>query len=190
MVRGALILHSETGNDVYDYTFANREKVRYCIAGQDTAGFIIKDLWENCEQVNNIKNIPDDNNASGDRLYSDIKMPKYDYKWFVKPSIRVDSNYAKNNPQDTVCKLFINRFDGQQLDSVVITCDNFLIHHGLERYYNGRYIEMFFNVRYSGDTMPYAFSVKARDLIIGRTTNPDNIAESQIDFRIKWGGES
>jgi len=82
-------------NDGWYYSVFN-ENIRgiYCDTASDDANFIVKDLYENCEQVNNI----DTSSAIcwDRRVYSDIKVPWYNYRWFVKPRMRIDSNYAKH----------------------------------------------------------------------------------------------
>jgi hypothetical protein len=181
---------SATGDDYTDNTpMGGGAVVRRCIVGQHSKGFIVKDLYENMEQVNNIDSTIDNTNFDSRRLWSDVKEPQYNMKWFIKPRMRIDSVYAKNNPNDTVCKLYVKRFDGQLLDSFCIKCDNFIKYYNGIRFYDGRYIEMYYNIQFPQDTVPYAFSVSSWDLKTGRIKDPDNLANSQVDYYIKWWGK-
>jgi hypothetical protein len=183
---------SSTGSDVADYIFAGGASVRRCIVGSDTTGFIIKNLYENCEQVNNIDSTADSTVSDSKRLWSDLKERMYSNRWFIKPRLRIDSTYAKSHPEDTVCVLYVNRFDGTRLDTFPIFCNNFLLRYGLnDKYYDGRYLEMFYQISENGqiNNNPTAFSVDAWALKTGRTTNPDNLSNSQVDYYIKWWGK-
>jgi hypothetical protein len=175
-----------TGRDYKDNDFAGGVWVRRCLLDSDAVGFMVKSLYENCEQINNITYVSDSANSSSDRFFSDVKEPKYGMRWFIKPRLRIDSVYAKNNPNDTVCVLYVNRFDGRRLDTFPIFCKNFCQYYSGIYYYNERYLEMFYQVDQNGNN-PTAFSVDAWALQTGR--NPDNTANSQVDYYIKWWGK-
>ena len=69
---------------------------------------------------------------------------KYDKEslWYVKPSIRIDSNVAHNLQNPNVCKIKVIASDGQTvLKEVIIRANDFL--DGNDEY-NGRYLEEFY----------------------------------------------
>ncbi|HEY5124583.1 MAG TPA: hypothetical protein VIK14_12690, partial [Ignavibacteria bacterium] len=173
------------GQICYDNSnFGNGIKIKKCIVGEDNTGFIVNELYENCEQVNRNEIIT--TNKSDKRMFSDIKQENYNYKWYIKPRMRIDANYALTHPDDIVAILYVNNFDGNLINSFVIKCRNFLQFDGNIWFYNGEYLEMFYQVGNNGNT-PSAFSVSADALMLGRDSN-ENWINSKVDYYIEWKG--
>ena len=182
-------MESETGRDTLDVWKGETVKARCCIKSEgDREGYIVKGLYENCEQVN----IPDEtlyeelNTISEYR--SDIKYSKYVSRWYIKPRIRIDSLYALYHPSDTVATIIIKRFDGEIIDSIVLKCLHFLKEDGnsTQLSYNGGYIEKYEEITPYGmyDT---ALSVKSKNLLEGRGNN--SVWRSRVDYAIYWNGK-
>ena len=113
------------GQICYDNSiFGNGIRIKKCIVGQDDPGFIVKDLYENCEQVN--RNDIITTNKSDKRMFSDLKQPNYEYKWYIKPRMRIEADYAIAHPEDIVAILYVNNFDGNLITSFTIKCKNFM----------------------------------------------------------------
>jgi hypothetical protein len=92
----------------------------------DDSGYVVKRLKANNEQ-NNI--FPGDH-------WDDSQ-----WKWYVKPRIRIDSNMAHSPQNPLVCKIKVIGSDNSVLKDVDIRASYFLVDEG--QYYNGRYIEEF-----------------------------------------------
>jgi len=174
-------MNSETGRNTVDYQYGGIN-VRGCfIEMGDTAGYVVKGLYENCEQVNDVREDTNIANSSSIRLYSDLKQQGYNYRWFVKPRIRIDSNYAKANRDTSVVRIDIVNFLDTTIKSVEIQCKNFL---DSNNNYNGNYLENYFNL---DSSQTYKLSVLATDLANGRTGN--NLDSSKVDYRVYWYGK-
>ncbi len=182
---------SETGQDTTEIWMGENVTSRYCKVGRDTSGFIVKGLYENCSQTNNLKRDPDDQNSSGwNRLYSDIKQQKYGMRWFVKPRMRIDSTYAKAHPNDTVVVIYTRRFDAKIIDSTSIICNNFLIRDEQgNKYYNGRYMERFLNTYLQTNDSANFLSVLSDSLAVGRVDGDTLTFHSKVDYQVKWLGK-
>jgi len=63
--------------------------VRKCVAGVDTQGYIVKDLIENCEQINR-PNRAENKTWDTEYMISDYKDSLW--TWYVKPSMRIDTS--------------------------------------------------------------------------------------------------
>lgn len=166
-----------TGTDITEYWFGEPVSVRRCIAGVDKPGYIVKNLIENYGQVNDLSVVSDRENSSGHpRLFSDIKQPKYQNRWFIKPRMRIDSIYAKTHPQDTVVVIYVKNYRGDYITSFPIRCSNFL---DSNLQYNGNYIENYYN-------LPANYlSVRADSLAIGA----GSVNDCKVDYIVKWLGK-
>jgi hypothetical protein len=174
--------NSDITDNQYGYV-----RVKHCAPTSPlTTGYIAYKLFENQEQTNSPLSV--EANGWGGRVFSDVKNPSYNYKWFVKPRMRIDSIYAKNHPNDTVVVIKVTNFRGDTIKRVAIQCIHFLFYDGSNYYYNGRYLETFFNM---GDYN--APSVLASDLVIG--TQMDalgkiiNSKDSKVDYMLYWPGK-
>ena len=178
-----------TGHDTTEYWMNETVTSRRCIVGSDIPGFIVKGLYENCSQTNNTTIVPEGTNSSGwERLYSDIKQPNYNMRWFIKPRIRIDSIYAKTHPNDTVVIIYVKNFNDTIFDTTIIQCKNFLIYPTPQNpQYDGRYLERYFNSNLpSNDTVNF-LSVSADSLALGKDTLNDSL--SKVDYQVKWLGK-
>ncbi|HEY5123310.1 MAG TPA: hypothetical protein VIK14_06190, partial [Ignavibacteria bacterium] len=174
------------GQICYDNSnFGNGIKIKKCIFGVDDTGYIVNDLYENCEQVN--RNEREDANIFGKRVFSDIKQTNYNYRWYIKPRMRIDADYALSHPNDTVAILYVNNFDGNEIFSHTIICKNFIQNIGGIPTYDGNYMEMFYNLNENLPNTPAAFSVKADSLKIGRDSLED-WHNSKVDYYLEWKG--
>ena len=151
---------------------------RYCQTGTHSAQFIVDSLYENLEQVNDV---------SDNHLTSDRKSMYTDYRWYVKPRMRIPESFANNqsNWEKNVVRIDIYNFDGELLDSVNIKVRYFL-DDNLE--YGGNYLEI-----YKFDNPPYPLSILAVDLTVGAMTDEqgrtENLFDSKVDYRVYWYGE-
>jgi len=172
--------YNYTINPTYEYV-----KSRHCIPG-DGSGYIVKQLFENCEQVNYTAYDIDLSNSSSRRLLSDIKYPGY--RWFVKPRMRIDSVYAKTHLNDPVVSIITKNFGGVTIDSTVIYCINFLKYFPPYYYYNGGYLDRYYNM----DKQDSSLSVVA--LFLADPTQHDykgytlNLDNSEVDYQVYWHG--
>lgn len=166
-------------HDVIDNWMDDTVISKYCQVGIDTAGFMVKGLVDNCEQTNDISIVTD--NSSGRRLYSDIKQLNYANRWYIKPRMRIDSIYAKANPDTAVVMVYVKNFNGDFIDSTLLKCKNFIIYDENNiKHYNGRYIENYYNL-----PTDFSLSVMAYKLAEGF----DEIYNSKVDYQIKWLGK-
>ena len=114
--------NDSTINDTTDNSqFGDDQKVKLCLPSISSAGYIVKDLKANREQAN--KNW---NSWTNDDIYA----------WYIKPRIRIDSNFAYNNRNDTVCRIDIIDWDGDVVKKVGILGKHFLY----EDSYSGNYL--------------------------------------------------
>ena len=180
----------------YSSHFGETVKARHCFpnttpdgdgAGTPGGGYIVRHLFENCEQVNYTAYDIDYSNSSGRRLMSDIKYPGY--RWFVKPRMRIDSVYAKTHLYDPVVSVITKNFGGVTIDSTVIKCINFLKQISPTEYqYNGSYLERYYNM----DKQDSSLSVVAMFLADPAQHNEKgytlNLENSQVDYQVYWHG--
>ncbi len=173
---------SETGSDYSENWMNEIVNGRQCIKGKHQSGFIVSNLFENTGQINVMKIVDDNTNSNGwDRLYSNVKLPKYNMRWFVKPRMRIDPAFAKANPEVPVVVIYIKNFQGVIIDSTTITCNNFLSKDSQGNIiYDGRYIENYFN--FSANTL----SVSAVKIGEGMGV----AANSEVDYMVKWLGKA
>jgi len=177
----------ETGNDITDNIYGG-VTVRYCSKDTNSAGYVVSGLIENGEQSNMSILIDSSENSSGRSLYSDIKKNNYKYRWYIKPRIRIDSNYAKQNPDTLVVKIEIHT----SADSIIcldLKCFNFL-DNSLN--YNGSYLEVYNNLLDSLN-LNYLLAIPAVDLTGHRNRGDDTISykgtTNKTDYRVYWYGK-
>ncbi|MGV8017986.1 MAG: hypothetical protein AB2L26_07340 [Ignavibacteria bacterium] len=154
---------------------------KLCRAGIDPPGFMVKSLYENCSQTNNLKRVSDSANSSGwERLYSDIKERKYNMRWFIKPKMRAQPNDIYSHLNDTIIKIYVQNFRSDIIDSFAIKGINFLDSNSS---YDGRYLENFYG-------LPANYlSVSTDSLAVGRTDGDTLTFHSNVDYMIKWNGK-
>lgn len=164
-----------------DYS-SNGINGRCCLVSRgDTAGYIVRDLYENCEQVNNTDTVDIDN--TGKNLYSDIKRKVYNYHWYIKPRMRIDPNTAMSYPDTPVVRIEILSFDSSYKKTVDILCKNFI--DTTTNYYDGSYMDIYNKLN---DPLGcYNLSISATDLARGKGDN--NFLNSKVDYRVYWYGK-
>ena len=87
---------SETGRDEDDVSENETARVKRCVPGRDPINrYIARNLYENNEQTNVITQ-----RDYGNAYYSDRKRPGDDFRWYIKPRMRIDKDFA-NNPANS-----------------------------------------------------------------------------------------
>jgi len=125
--------HVHTGENWPDTSYGNNTMVKRCLTGtggeDHPPGYVVDRLKANNEQAKTF-------NAGGFNPGNDNR-----WKWYVKPRIRIDSMFARTNPETPVCSLKIIKSDGTLLREVIIKARYFLklINNVLQ--YDGSYIE-------------------------------------------------
>ncbi len=140
--------------------------------------YIVSGLYEKNEQTNIL--------MRGPYLYSDRKREGQNYKWFVKPRMRIDSNVANDstNWNKKVVRVDVFNYDSALILSIDIKVENFLD----SLHYNGNYLEI------------YSFISGPNPLLVtGDVLSPAEIDSatyyytpfdpSRVDYRIYWYGE-
>ena len=169
---------SETGQNEND----SNVRVKNCIIGRDEPNkYIAKQLYENNEQTNVITR-----KDGGFTYYSDRKRVGDNFRWYVKPRMRIDSALA-NNPNNwnkKVVRVEVFNYDSVLIKSQDILVSNFLVNNN---HYNGDYVEM-----YKFPFSTYLLSVLGEEIA---TNNIDTSAyytpreKSRVDYRVYWYGE-
>ncbi len=164
-----------TIDDITDNTqYGEEQKVKHCTYDaniiQQGGVYILKDLYTNREQVD---------------VHNNQYQEDKNHTWYIKPSIRIDKDYA-NNPQNwtkTVCRVEIYDCYGNVIPnrSTDLTVLNFLDNG----YYDGYYTDHFFGLN--------DFVLKFTATTNGNEINPNNKSvydsDFEVDYRIKWYGE-
>lgn len=126
-------------NDLWFYSFQTHQTgspvpdsgrtVMKCITGTNNPGFVVKRLKANAEQC---RVLTDGGSGAwqGDQ----------EYTWHIKPMMRVDTNFVRNNSSDTICKVIIKDDDFNTIMNVGIKGVNFQDAQGN---YSGYYREEF-----------------------------------------------
>jgi hypothetical protein len=176
-----------TGDANYtDVNYGNRHVVYCSKQNNDQPGYAVQHLIENGEQCNQSILFDSSENSSGRSLFSDIKKNNYKYKWYIKPCIRIDSNYAKQNFDTLVARIEISCYNGVT-KNIDLKCWNFLDQNNN---YNGNYLEVFNNL----DSFPsqiYKLSIPALELAyyIGDDSVKYRSIENKTDYRVYWYGK-
>ncbi len=157
-------------NEIDNSSYGNGVRVKHCRTAPtstDPPGYVVKGLKTNREQI--------DMNSV---YWIDDKI----HKWFVKPRIRIDSNFARNNPNTNICRIEIVKWNGDTLKTITLRGRNFLDGSGN---YNGHYKEEYKYFFDDPDTLAFG---------PGNEMNPSNPPKSsldencKVDFRVYWYG--
>jgi len=172
---------SETGQNEND----SNARVKSCFIGRDEPNkYIAKQLYENNEQTNVITRMD-----NGFTYYSDRKRPGDNFRWYVKPRMRIDSAFANNpnNANKKVVRIEVYNYSEKLLEPTVdITVSDF---YDLTGHYNGNYIEMY---NFYGNPQPYKLSVLGEsiaDSTIDTSAYYTPRELSRVDYRVYWYGE-
>ncbi|MBV6479606.1 MAG: hypothetical protein HGGPFJEG_02392 [Ignavibacteria bacterium] len=153
---------------------------RYCQTGTHLAQIMVDSLYENLEQVNDV---------TDNHLTSDRKSMYSDYRWYIKPRMRIPQSFANdpNNWEKIVVIMEIQNFSASINQFETLKVKSFLDENGE---YNGRYLEMY---RFDGNPNIYPLSIKATDLTQGAVADAsgrtENLFDSKVDYRVYWYGE-
>lgn len=142
---------------------------------------MVSSLYENNEQSDLVVR-----GEYGTALYSDQKRVGDNFLWYVKPRMRIDSNYANNinNRLKRVVRVETYNFAGRLIDSLTLLVREF---HDINQHYNGNYIENFVDPQ-TGISILSLFS---DSLVMGADSANyySTIADSHVDYRVYWYGE-
>lgn len=179
-----------TGTDTIDNTqYGNNQWVRKCRVGIDTSATVVSRLKANNEQTFRFQS----NNFNH---WDDSRC-----KWFIKPSIRIDKDYANNpvNYSTLVCRIDVYNIDGyiesypdsNKIKSFDIRVRNFK--PGLDSIYNGNYREEFYfspwNDNFSQSIDSGWNHRNGNEVARGRVTYDDpKWTMSRADIRVYWYG--
>jgi hypothetical protein len=159
---------------------------RKCIVGvHDGDKYIVRKLYENCEQVNYLTDSLNPDRYSVSYFVSDNK--EVGWKWYIKPRMRIPVSIANdpNRQNDEVVRLEILNYENNEASIVYsIKVKNFKKPDGL---YNGEYLEIY----YDPEILPfhkYDISVYGSHLRKGYNGSPNTPEPSKVDYRIKWRG--
>ncbi len=139
----------------------------------DDSGFVVKRLKANTEQCNG---------SQGNDAY------RWDYQcdWLIKPRIRIDSNFAHNNLQTSVCSIKVIAQDGQTvLKNTIIKGINFIDDQGN---YNGRYLEEFYNFQTADDSLKIHGAWGDWWVYTARGNAPNDDSCNRADIQVYWYG--
>jgi hypothetical protein len=174
----------------FDTTLQNGERIRgiacyVSIHGQNRGpnnSYIVRDLFENNEQSDVITRVD-----YGRCLYSDQKRIGDNFKWYVKPRMRIPQEIA-NNPvyADTpVVRIEVYNFAGRLIKSQDINVFYFL---DSNNYYGGQYQELYLFRPLGGI---YPLSILSDSLVMGADSANyySTTANSRVDYRVYWYGK-
>lgn len=164
-------MKSNTGTDETEILNGETIISRTAKIGRDNPGYLVRELYENMEQVNF--------NSDWGPYVSDVKFVWPNYRWYIRPKMRIDAAYAKNNPNDTIVKIIILKFDGNLLKEVPILCRNFYDANGN---YDGSYKEVYNFPKSS--TYPLSF-IQATEL---NENHIEKQEQSRVDYQVYWNG--
>jgi hypothetical protein len=169
-----------TGGDLWFYSFNDHhptaeqitdsgQGVIHCRFGIDNPDTVVKRLKANAEQCHR-------SNAYDSYRYDS------QCDWLIKPRIRIDSNFAHNNPTTPVCSITVKNQGGNTIKNVILNGRNFLDEFNN---YDGRYIEEY-RIFSGDDTLivhgdwgnGWAFSA--------RGSGPDG--SNHADIQVYWYG--
>jgi hypothetical protein len=164
------------GVSMPDYDFNNGDSVLHCSSIElgPNAHYVLTRLKANTEQVKTGRG-------------SNINQWQYDDEctWLVKPRIRIDSNFAHNNPITPVCSIKVIGSDGLTLKNVILNGRNFL---DINNNYDGRYIDEY-RIFPGDDTLlihgawgddEWVYKAKGND--------PSDAGHCKTDIQVYWYG--
>lgn len=172
---------NHVGADIQDNTvYGGGQYVRYCQTIPDnpvTGGMVVSRLKCNTEQSEPA--------GSNNQWQSDGECD-----WLIKPRIRIDSNFAHNFGNTMVCKVIILRSPGDTLKAVDIKAANFLKNINGLFFYNGQYLEEFFNLTDSlkiHGNWGNLYEFRSRGNWTTDSLN-DSTYRSKVDLQVYWYG--
>ncbi len=170
---------TETGQNEND----SNGRVKCCLVGRDDPNkYIAKQLYENNEQTNVITR-----QDGGIMYYSDRKRVGDNFRWFVKPRMRIDSALANNSNNEN---MKVVRVEVYNYDSVLIKSQDIIVRDFLKNgIYNGNYIEMY---NFEGASQNYQLSVLGEDIATDKIDTSAYYTprdSSGVDYRVYWYGE-
>jgi hypothetical protein len=108
-----------------------------------------------------------------------------EHEWYIKPRIRVDSSFAMNNPDSSICRLTVLGQDGVRiLKDINLKGRNFLNEFGR---YDGKYLEEFRNLS-PGDSLIIKGDWGDKWLFSSRGNKPVDTDNNMSDIQLYWYG--
>jgi type IX secretion system substrate protein len=178
-------LHDVSGTSGEDYrdtsVYGSNQWVRYCHGDpqhpENSRGYVVRRLKANSEQCNR-------NRTGFAEWWGDSQSD-----WLIKPRIRIDSMFARTNPETPVCSLKVIAQDGSSiLKQAIIKAKYF---KDANNNYNGRYIEEYnfgidtnnltiLHKDWLGTDVTAAWNYNARG-----NYNPDTMS-NHTDIQVYW----
>ncbi len=162
-----------TGGDFRDNSsFGNNNWVRYCSTIPSyghNAGYVCRELRANREQINIHSN------------WGEYAVDRQ-YKWYVKPRIRIDTAYANNpiNFYNNICRIEVLNFVGDTILNKDLLVSDF--RGDLDSIYHGNYKESF-----------ERNNLNILEIDTNKKFNPTNAvlwdSTGKVDFRVYWYGQ-
>jgi hypothetical protein len=141
----------------------------------DNPGFVVKRLKANTEQCNN--------SSGGDAYRWDSQSD-----WLIKPRIRIDSNFAHNNQNASICRVIALNQEQDTIKNLILKGRHFLKEIGGQYFYNGQYLEEFF---YLPNDSTLAIHGAWGDwwMHSARGNAPNDSNCNRADIQVYWYGE-
>ncbi len=160
------------GESINDYTWNGGKKVLHCSDAvlRPGAEIVLKGLKANTEQCRT-------ETGSSNQWMADNECT-----WLVKPRIRIDSNFAANNPNTNICKIIILNQNFDTVKNLTIKASNFS--DGTTPY-NGQYLEEFFFGQ-NDSNLTFHGALGTHWGINARGTYPADTAANKADIQIYW----
>jgi len=176
--------NSGTGIDYTNDMGANVNG-RMCAVGTHSAGYIVKELYENMEQINFLFH---DGSGKTDMQFFQSDTKDSIYFWVVKPRmrIRVEDFNDPNKRELPVVSIDIRRYDSTKISddqTFTIKVKDFA---GLIGNYYGDYMENFYNINPITHEYLPKLKILADSLTAG--VDKDHLGISKVDYRVYWYG--
>jgi hypothetical protein len=160
--------HSDKGVDTVDNSsYGNGEKVKYCPANRFSAGYVVRDLRSNREQIN----------RGWDWIYP---MNDGNMQWHIEPRIRIDPSFTIGTANDDkiICKIKVTNFNGDTIKNVDIR----VRHFKTSGVYNGDYLTEYNFGSDSNLVITYGPRFNPNKEWVGNT-------DCKVDFKVYWTAE-
>lgn len=172
--------YSTVGTDIDDPQYAG-VRCKFCDKNVDAPqNYICYGLYENCEQINCPTDAIIFSDTKKNMPYTTPPSVSPDYKWYIKPRMRIPVSEIVNPDKDVVA-IEIYDYSGNPIGTPIpIKVKSFFYSDGS---YDGKYKEIFFEYQPPPD---YPLSVTGEALNSGNLGN--NTYASGVDYKVYWYG--
>jgi hypothetical protein len=146
--------HVHTGSDWRDNTtFGNGVMVKRCLTNPtepdypDNPGYVVDRLKANTEQCR-LQPTADPGSSGASNIWQSDQQ----CDWVVKPHIRVNPDFVRDNPESDVCKITVIAEDGTSIIGEKVIKAKYFHQRDNPNPYDGSYIEEFYINQTSGET--------------------------------------